>query len=363
MEFDNLKIDGKQYSKAELEKLADDKLNAKTTKEYERSLYTFIKEWLAPSDVLAVKTSGSTGAPKQMMFKKNQMIASAKMTCDYFKFSPEINMLLCLSTDFIAGKMMVVRAFVSGANIIAVEPGNNPLQGLGKKIDFVAMIPSQVKESLTHEKTKKAFESIDNVIIGGAPVVHSFEKVLSGCPNNVYATFAMTETLSHIALKKLSGKNKDDAFELFPGIKISEDERGCLAIDAPMLSDDIIITNDMVDIVDKTHFRWLGRYDNVINSGGVKLFPEKIEEKLSHVIKKNRFFISSVPDEKYGDKLVLVVESANENEVLQLKGEIENALDKYEKPKEYFCLGKFIETLNGKVKRPESLKAAKALNS
>ena len=355
MNLDSLKIDGTQYAKAELEKLAGEKLNSKATKEYERSLYVFIKEWLSPSDSIAVKTSGSTGAPKQMMVKKSQMIASAKMTCDYFKLSSETNMLLCLSTDFIAGKMMVVRAFVSGANLILTEPGNKPLVGLNKKVDFVAMIPLQVKESLANEKAKKIFESIQNVIIGGAPVAHSFEKVLAQCPNNVYATFAMTETLSHIALRKLTRKDRNDFFEVFPGIQISQDERNCLVINAPTLNNDTITTNDIVEIKDAAHFQWLGRYDNVINSGGVKLYPEKIEEKLSHVIKNNRFFIASLPDEKFGEKLVLVIEGKPDISILQL--EVESALDKFEKPKEYLTTEKFIETPNGKVKRKETLHA------
>jgi len=358
MEYNDLTLNGTHYSKEELEKYVNGRLNSQTLKEHEQSLFVFIKEWIAKGDILSVKTSGSTGTPKQIVVKKSQMVESAKITCDYFKLSTETNALHCLSTDFIAGKMMVVRAFVAGFNLITVKPDNNPLPTINQKIHFAAMIPFQVQKALTKKNTKEIFESIDNVIIGGAPVSHSFEQVLATFPNNVYATFAMTETLSHIALRKLSGKNRSELFELLPGIKVSVNKDGCLVIDAPRLNEDPIVTNDAVEIRDATHFKWLGRHDNVINSGGVKMYPEKMEEVLSSVIKEHRYFITSLEDKEFGEKVVLVLEGATKDEIAQIKNDAENVLGKYEKPREYLTVSKFVETPNGKVKRRETLMAA-----
>jgi O-succinylbenzoic acid--CoA ligase len=358
MKYENLKLNGKVYAKGDLLELTNEKLSTKKIKDEEKSLYSFIQEWLAPTETINLKTSGSTGAPKFITVKKTHMVDSAKMTCAYFGITAGTNALLCLSTDFIAGKMMVVRAFVSGCNLIVVEPSNNPLRRVTEKIDFVAMIPYQVQKVLNRKETKVIFDSIQSVIIGGAPVLHDFEKVLANCPNNVYATFAMTETLSHIALRKLSGKDRSEFFELLEGIKISKNSEGCMIVDAPMLSDTLIETNDIIEIADERHFKWLGRHDNVINSGGVKLYPERIEKKLSEVIKQNRFFIGSVKDAKFGEKVVMVVEGAANEDMEKIKYDVERNIEKYEKPRQYFTVTRFIETPNGKVKRKETLQMA-----
>lgn len=354
MPSDSLTLKGKKYTASELIKLADEKIQAGSG--YEFHLFSFIKEWLSPDDTITVKTSGSTGAPKLVSFRKQQMVESAKMTCTYFNLTQDSNMLLCLSTEYIGGKMMVVRALVSGANLITVEPGSNPLETIKEKIHFAAMVPLQVQNTLQNEPTKKTFEAIDNVIIGGVAVSYLLAQNLAHCANNAYSTFAMTETLSHIALKKLSGKDKSDLYELLPGINIEKDERGCLVINAPLLNDKPVITNDVVEIEDRMHFRWLGRYDNVINSGGIKIYPEKVEEKLLGIITKHRFFITSLPDEKLGQKAVMVLENASDEEVAQIKLLVEQKADKYEKPRIYLSVQKFAETPTGKVQRTETLR-------
>jgi o-succinylbenzoate---CoA ligase len=359
MQYQNLKLNGKNYSKEELALLVKSKLQQKKLSEYERSLFSFIKEWLALGSTIKLKTSGSTGVPKLITVRKEQMIASAKMTCKYFHLTPKSNLLLCLSADFIAGKMMVIRALVSGANLIVVEPNGNPLNGFKQKIDFVAMVPLQVENSLSGTVTRKVFENITSVIVGGAAISHSLEKALSKSRNKVYATFAMTETLSHIALRRLTGRQKADVFELLQGVKIKKDKRGCMVVNALKLNDNSISTNDVIEIVDKNHFQWLGRYDNVINSGGIKIFPEKIEGKTSKLIPNNRFFIASLPDNKLGEKVVLVIEGMAVNKVNEVRNKVEKTLSKYERPKDYLVLKEFIETPNGKVKRQETLKLIK----
>jgi O-succinylbenzoic acid--CoA ligase len=220
------------------------------------------------------------------------------------------------------------------------------------------MVPLQAQNAIADPATNKFFASIRNIIIGGASVSPKLEQQLSAYSNNIYATFAMTETLSHIALRKLTGEGKKDLYTLMHGVKISEDERGCLVIDAPHLSDERIVTNDIIIKTDEKHFHWLGRYDNVINSGGVKIYPEAVETKLANLFDEKRFFISSVPDETLGQKVVLVIESKSALDKNDLQNKIEKLVDKYEIPKEYYAISEFTETPNGKIQRQETLKLA-----
>jgi O-succinylbenzoic acid--CoA ligase len=354
MRFDSLKINGVQYKKKQLATLVKDKLNEKGLVDFECSFYTFIKDWISNSDTVSVKTSGSTGKPKTIKVKKAQMIASAQMTCKYFKINSKSNLLLCLSADYIAGKMMIVRAFIGGANLVTVSPDGNPLKPFKDKSDFAAMVPLQVENSLSTSGTKRKFLSIKNVIVGGAAIPYALEKRIEKCSNNIYSTFAMTETLSHIALRRLSGRGISDKYELLPGIRIRKDKRGCMVVDAPVLNDKPIVTNDIIEMVDSRHFKWLGRYDNVINSGGIKIYPEKIEEKLAPYI-KNRFFVAALPDDKLGNKVVLILENNEDTE--KIKKKAEKLLGKFERPKEYYSIMKFRETTNGKVQRSETLNA------
>jgi o-succinylbenzoate---CoA ligase len=356
--FETLTLNGTAYSGDELRGFIDAKLNSDGLKEYEKSLYSFIKEWISYSNVIRVQTSGTTGEPKAITFTKLQAVASAQMTCKYFGLNKNTNALMSLSSEFIGGKMMVVRAFISGMNLIIIEPNSSPLDGVKERIDFASMVPFQVHNCLADEKTKQKFLSIPDVIVGGAPISPLLESMLANCTNNVYATFAMTETLSHIALKRLSGADRKDYYELLPGISILVDERGCLVINAPSLNENSIVTNDVVEIINPAQFLWLGRYDNVINSGGIKIYPEIVEYKLAALILNHRFFISSIPDEKLGQKVVMVIEGVSDFDVATIKNQAGKTLSKYEMPKEYFIIDRFLETVSGKVKKGDTLKIA-----
>lgn len=358
MPFESLKFNGAIYTRYELVHLANGLLQAKEISPPDKALLSFIKECISPSTTIKVKTSGSTGKPKTIEIEKSRMIASAKMTCDYFHINKRSNMLLCLSAEYIAGKMMVMRAFLSGANLVVVEPANNPLLDLEEKIDFVALVPLQVENILANAKTRKVFNTINNVIIGGAVVSPALEKKLAKCTNNVYSTFAMTETLSHFALKKLSGKNRSGLFETLPGITVSTDKRGCMVVHAPELNTKPIVTNDIIELKNEKHFKWLGRYDNVINSGGVKVIPEELEKKMAKAIKGSRFFVTALPDKKLGQKVVAIIEDVTKTELTAIKASVEKLLGKYEKPRDYLIVKKFAETPNGKVQRSETLKLA-----
>jgi O-succinylbenzoic acid--CoA ligase len=355
--FDELTLNGQTYFRDDLVRLINKRIDEPEISDFKKSLYHFIDEWISDKETITVNTSGTTGAPKAITFRKEQFISSALMTCNYFNLTSIKRGLLCLSPDYIAGKMMVVRAFVSGMDLITLEPSDKPLLGITEKVDFAALVPLQVQNLMNDEISKKRFQTIKHVIIGGAPISPSLEKELESCTNAIYATFAMTETLSHIALRRLSGKSKSDKYFALQGVEFDKDARDCLVVHAPLVNDAPVITNDVVELYDSTHFKWLGRYDNVINSGGIKIHPEILEVKLASSI-KNRFFISSLPDEKLGQKIVIVIESEKELSKKEIETQLEKVLSKYEKPKAYFVIDKFLETPTGKVKKEETLKIA-----
>ena len=267
-----LKLNGNKYISNELLSLCYKILSSPTTAKWEIELFTFIQNWLDDNDYIIQETSGTTGEKKKIRLRKKTMLHSAAITCDFFHLNNSNTALLCLPVRYIAGKMMVIRAVYSGMNLIARSPEGNPLDGLDHPIDFSAMVPLQVMKSLEQQP---GLRFLKNLIIGGSEIPKKLEEKLHVISEtNIYATFSMTETSSHIALRKINGKNASDYFELLDDFEITTDERNCLAIHAPFIQDNLIITNDLVEMKDKKHFKWLGRYDNVINSGGIKTSPE-----------------------------------------------------------------------------------------
>jgi len=335
----HFRLNGLPLTKNDLSVLAYDFI--KNGNSYQKSIGVFLSDWLDTNKTITLQTSGTTGKPKQICISKQAMVDSALATGDFFGLKPKNKALCCLPVDFIAGKMMLVRAFTLGLELDTVEPNSNPLQDIQEKYDFVAMTPMQAQNSI--EKLHR----IKKVIIGGSKVGKSLEEQLKKIQTKIYETYASTETITHIAARKIGEKS----FKLLPNISISLDQRDCLVIDAPRISNQKIITNDLVRIISKNEFMWLGRIDNVVNSGGIKLFPEKIEARLMDKI-PHRFFIGGISDPILGEKLVLIIEY----EKYKLSENIFDDLEKYEKPKEIFFVPKFIQTESGKIKRKEILK-------
>lgn len=315
-------------------------------------LYSFLQDWLNESSELKVMTSGSTGTPKEIFLQKNHMKNSAKATGHFFELGEHTKALLCLSPKYIAGKMMMVRAMELGWHLEVVKESSAPLEKLEKDFDFVAMVPLQLSNSLSD------LHRIKTVIVGGAPVSPSLLQELKGGSCEVYATYGTTETTSHVALKRLNHcENENEAYLVLPEVTIAADSRGCLVIDAKKVASETIITNDLVKIVGRDAFHWLGRYDTVVNSGGVKLIPEQIELKLSKIIPK-RFFLAGLPHSQLGQKLVLLIEGEGESilESKDVKVFLQNAaLSKYEYPKEVYFVRKFKETKTKKIDRRSTL--------
>lgn len=348
-----LTLNNQKYSKSDLLNLS--KQTYQTV--WEQSFWNFLKTWLDNNDYIEVKTSGSTGTPKIIRLEKKRMIANAKATGDFFGLKPNDKALLCLPCDYIAGKMMVVRAMVLGLNLYSVEPTGNPLRSIENEIfQFGAMIPLQVLNSLKNHRSQ--FENIEKMIIGGGVVDASLLNKLQSVQNQCFATYGMTETITHIAVKTLNGNKKSVVYQALKNVDFLQDKRNCLVINAPYLSDNQIVTNDIVKLHSNLNFEWLGRFDNVINTGGIKVNPEQIEQKIEFFIDTS-FFISSKKDEKLGSKVILIIESQSKINVDLLKQQFKTVLSKFEIPKEIYVLPQFERTETGKIQRKRTLELIK----
>ncbi len=316
--------------------------------EFDAEALVFLKNWFDNNEDIIVKTSGSTGTPKTISLSKEKMKQSALNTISYFNLQEGDTILQCLPSGFIAGKMIWVRAIVGKLNVLMAPIKSNPIRDLQQTVDFAAMTPLQVSTTLS--ETPEKFDFIKKLIIGGAPVSVQLLEDLQEITPICYATYGMTETITHIALQPLNGKDKSDHFEALDGITFTLGASQNLEIHAPFLSKKPIVTEDIVSLKDATYFKWLGRKDFVINSGGVKLFPEQIEQKLSKLI-SSRFFIYGMKDEKFGEVPVLIIESDKEIDLTHLQP----LLSKIEMPKKVFYLTRFVETESGKVDRGRSV--------
>lgn len=341
-------INGFVYSKKNLDTFFH---NNDSGESWVKHVHHFLTDWFDDSDAIITQTSGSTGVPKEIRLAKHVMRNSAKMTNSFFELGETKTALLCLPASYIAGKMMLVRAIVGNFNLICTEPKANPFEDINVDIDFTAITPYQLSHSV---KTLKN-TNIKNIIVGGGHVNTKLESLTQEIPSALYETYGMTETASHIALRKFNGDDKSNVFSILNGVKIRQDERNCLVLSAPHLIAGELITNDMIEIIDEKSFRWLGRADSVINSGGVKIFPEQVEKKLEQLINE-RFFVSSISDEILGEAVILIIE-CNKESAIFYKQEIYRQsmlLDKYEIPKEIFYNENFSYSISSKILRKET---------
>ncbi len=334
---DNFLLNNSRYNKQELLKLAPPETEGRTDEvNIDAAFANFIENWFDDSAFINLQTSGSTGVPKQIKVKKQFMVNSAISTGLFFNLNPGDKVLNCLPMQYVSGKMMLVRALILGLNLDYIESNSHPLKNNNTHYDFVAMVPLQAQNSINE------LDLVKKLIIGGAKINPKLESQLLTTNTKCYETYGMTETVSHIAVKKLG----ETFFKLLPDVKITLDNRNCLIIDAPKISDNVIITNDLVEIKSDNEFILFGRYDNIINSGGVKIIPEVLESKLLKHIDR-RFFIMGKPDDVLGEKVILVVEGT----VKKIQSNVFEDFNKYEKPKEIIFIQKLSETKNGKIIR------------
>lgn len=328
------------------------------------NLTQFLSDWNSPSPFITVKTSGSTGEPKLISVEKKRMEASAGRTCQALGLRPDDTALLCLPLDFIAGKMMVVRSIVGGLKLIAVEPSGHPLQHLdtlNTPVVFAAMTPMQVYNSMHRPEELKRLKAVSKLIIGGGPVSQEVANRLSHFPNQVWSTYGMTETLSHIALRKLSGKDASEWYVPLPGISLSLNSDGCLVVFAPDICPESLTTRDRAEIIEDRHsitrFRIIGRIDNVINSGGVKIQIEEMERILSLYLNKP-FVVAPSPDPKFGQIVVLLTTDCPSMVASSIEAIPLDVLPKYHRPRRIIHVDDIPLTPTGKPARAVAARIA-----
>lgn len=312
--------------------------------DWEQSIGRFLLAWFDDSADIEMWTSGSTGEPKKIAVPKSAMLASAKRTLSFFKLKTGQKALLCLSPDFVAGKMMIVRAILGELNLLCHGISSNPLKELKETVEFSALVPTQVWLALKESKPK--FDLVSHIIVGGAALDSDLALALKELPTKTWETYGMTETVSHIALRPV-GDKVNPFFEVLEGTTIGIDQRSCLFVEPSEINRHRIQTNDVVKLVDKNKFIIRGRFDNLINSGGVKVFPEEVEQFLSDRVKVP-FIVTSMPDKKWGQKVVIVFES----QTMEIDFNVLFAgLEKHKVPRQAFFVPSFPMTGSGKVKR------------
>ena len=344
MAKDFIIINGQEIGVHEATNLLDTQIS-----EWEKEIYSFLVEWWSLDDFITVKTSGSTGSPKIIEVPKNRMKASAKMTGEYFGFEKNQTILLCLPAQFIAGKMMLVRALEWGMKVDAIEP-KLELSVPNKNYYFSAMTPPQIESSLS------SVSKIHKILLGGAPVSKVLEGKIKSLSPHFFISYGMTETVSHIAIRNIQN-NLPNTYSALNQVTFSLHQESQLVIHAPNLLPEPLQTTDCVELVNEKKFRWLGRADFIINSGGLKISPEEIESQISSIV-KHPFFIHGKEDSKWGQIPILIIES-KPFETTQLLHQIQIRVSKNKAPKEIYFLDKLELTQNGKLNRLATFRALK----
>ena len=331
-------LEGKFFGPRDLLEYCRERAGDPDLPEWQKQLYAFIALFLDPQEPEIVQlSSGTTGDPKSHMLDRDAMINSARRTLDFFKFRPWEKALLCLPVNYIAGKMMVVRALLGGMDLQLREPSSRPLLEMEDNIHFAAMVPLQIEESLRHGDP---LERITSLLIGGGELFPATRGRLSSMRlPEVYETFGMTETYTHFALKRINGPDPDPAFRVLDGVRISRDQRGCLEVEVPGVTTARVITNDLVEIHEQgSAFTWQGRFDNLINSGGIKILPELLEEQVRDCL-GHECLVLPEADRKLGQRLVLLVEySRGKAPMDRWMEQLRKRLSAYEVPRRIVCV-------------------------
>lgn len=336
---------------------------ARAESAFETQTLQFILEWQTGQKHFMLQTSGSTGLPKTLRVTREQLVASARQTIEALHLTARDVALCCLSTGFIAGKMMLVRAMMADMTLYANDPAASPLSSLDIQPTFTAVVPLQLGTMIPALGNNSSFRAI---LVGGAPLPSPLRQELKQVQVPVYETYGMTETVSHIALKRISGQAPDTLFRILPGIEIDQDQDKCLRIKGKVTGDQWISTRDIVALHPQG-FEWLGRLDHVINTGGIKIHPERVETEIAEALEplglRNRFLLTSLPDDRLGQRLLLLIEGDPKIGKEELMEKLKSRLSKYHCPKEILYLPQFAETDSGKIQRQKTRELIRNRNS
>ncbi len=321
-------------------------LNKEKLDSIDKDLYPFLIEWQGDSSHISTNTSGSTGIPKKISLQKTHMIVSGNASIDFFNLKTGDTFLICLPIKTIGGKMMLIRSILSKGKIIIIKPSKNPIKELDVNIDFCALTPFQLAKSLEENLN---INYIDKLIIGGGPVNESLVEKIENIKTKCYHTYGMTETISHIAVKKLNYTKKKLDFKCLNHVQISVNNKGNLIIKSKDIGIESMTTNDIVKITGNESFKWIGRSDNIVNSGGVKISPERIEYELSKKLPFDSFFITSIYDSKLVEKLIIISKSTTT--ITTIRSAIESIKDNILRPKDIYLIDEFKYTISNKINR------------
>lgn len=326
----------------------------------------FCRRWLGAQERFVVRTSGSTGDPKPIELRRTQLVQSALATGRALNLRSGQHALVCLPVRYIAGRMMLVRGFVLGLNMTVIEPAGDPFAAVPQEqfpFDFMAVVPLQMQKLLAGPAIYRTrLNAMSAILIGGGPVSFALHTQIETLSAPVYQTFGMTETATHFALRRLNGPEASEAYTPLPGVHLGRDERGCLNVRSPVTLGVTLQTNDLVELRADGSFVWLGRWDHVINSGGVKVHPEAVEQALERALyelgfKKRRFFVAGLPHEHLGEEVTALFEGPPfpadvESQLVQILAE---RLSAYEAPRKFLYRDHFSETPTGKTDRLATL--------
>lgn len=341
-----LLLQGKEYTAGDISRLVAE--GAENCPPALWDLYLFLEKWFDASPVITVHTSGSTGTPKELVVRKDRMMQSARLTCEFLNLQARDTALLCMNLRYIGAMMVVVRSLVAGLNLIVRPASGHPLSDIEEPLRFAAMVPLQVYNTLRVPEEKERLEQTDILIIGGGAVDDSLEAEISALPTAVYSTYGMTETLSHIALRRLNGETASKHYYPFPSVELSLSAESTLVIKAPLICGEVLQTNDIACLYPDGSFTIAGRKDNVINSGGIKIQAEEMEKRLRPFIPVP-FVVTSVPDPRLGQALTLLI--AGQVDVRELESKLQTVLDAYHRPRHIFMTESIPQTENGKIDR------------
>ncbi len=360
-------LNGKSYQLQELGQ-ARDKIPWTLLTPYETRVLQFCRRWLGGQESFSINSSGSTGRPKTITLSRSQMQASARLTARALSLQAGDKALVCLSVQYIAGMMMLVRGFELGLRLTVINPSNNPLAKFAAetRFDFASFVPLQLQRILSDSPRKLAIlNHMKAILVGGAPVSLSLQRQLQQVSAPIYHTYGMTETSTHIALRRLNGSRASNAFTPLEGVTVGIDRRGCLTVQSAVTEGETLHTNDLVALNPDGSFVWLGRIDHVINSGGIKVQIEKVEAAVEHLfdhyedgaLARRRFFVGPVDHHQLGQAVVLVVEGEpfSSRTEANIRAALLKALSKYEVPRRFYFLPRLVETPTGKIDRIHNL--------
>lgn len=346
---DTYYLASRKLNRISLLEFAENMIADNSTSKWEKQIFQFILEWFDENDFIRVNTSGSTGKPKQIKLLKKYMVESAKATLNFLNLKEGDKALLCLPAEFIAGKMMIVRSLIGGLNLHFIKPSLKPILPTSEEFGLIALVPSMISDLINAEREKE-LENFENVLLGGSAIPYEHEKRLNQLNNKIWHTYGMTETITHIALRKINGKEKSQFFKPLQGVSLSLSEEQTLIINYPKIGVNKLITNDIAEIKKDGSFKFLGRKDNVIISGGLKIHPEEVEKRIEGVI-KNDFFIYGIPDTRLGQKAILFIEGDTQKPDKEIIIEITQLLTKSQLPRKIIRVIKFDRTISKKTIR------------